>query len=322
MIARRRRCPRSQLETCSGHSLSRETSGPRPPEPFATFERGEQFGEELLLKIYANHVNVMHREDPWKSITWSPNIHYLTSSSRCGSKKVADWQSWEIRRAAIGLINSTNLGIALTPHHVVRPPPRSLHSLPRIFLGTLVSDQLWQNTTLEHLFWFETIPVQYFDCQSAKKWISGSRPPQIAWHSPILSTSPPSNFESLIFSGWHLWAQSVKRKRAAGPGSIILKTALNSLVVMLWKAPGVKLLSYRSKGFKVTWWTCVSWLIIMFSKHVCYDFFSRRDWCRIKYCFESSGWEGECFQSAGRGFHLFRILHVLPDLQITPYSPI
>ena len=64
MIARRRRCPRSQLETCSGHSLSRETSGPRPPEPFATFERGEQFGEDLLLKIYANHVNVMHREDP------------------------------------------------------------------------------------------------------------------------------------------------------------------------------------------------------------------------------------------------------------------
>ena len=50
MIARRRRCPRSQLETCSGHSLSRETSGPRPPEPFATFERGEQFGRRSTVK--------------------------------------------------------------------------------------------------------------------------------------------------------------------------------------------------------------------------------------------------------------------------------
>ena len=49
MIARRRRCPRSQLETCSGHSLSRETSGPRPPEPFATFERGEQFGRRSTV---------------------------------------------------------------------------------------------------------------------------------------------------------------------------------------------------------------------------------------------------------------------------------
>ena len=154
------------------------------------------------IKIYANSLSVMQREDPRKSITWSPNIHYLTSSSgsRCGSKKVADWQSWEIRGATIGLINSTNLGIALTPHHVVRPPPRSPHSLPRTFLGTLVSAQLWQNTTLEHLFWFGTIPVQYFDYQSAKKWNSDNRPPQIAWPSPILSTPPPSNFELPIFS--------------------------------------------------------------------------------------------------------------------------
>ena len=233
MIARRRRCPRSQLETCSGHSLSRETSGPRPPEPFATFERGEQFGEDLLLKIYANHVNVMHREDPWKSITWSPNIHYLTSSSRCGSKKVADWQSWEIRRAAIGLINSTNLGIALTPHHVVRPPPRSPDSLPRTFLGTLVSAQPWQNTTLEHLFWFGTIQVQYFDCQSAKKWISGNRPPQIAWRSPILNPlyfpanvcEPKASREKGLF----LSSSSVN----------YFRIGLNSLVMISWKAPGL-----------------------------------------------------------------------------------
>ena len=136
----------------------------------------------------------MDMEDPWKSITWSPNIHYLTSSSsRCGSKKVADWQSWEIRGATIGLINSTNLGIALTPHHVFRPPPRSPHSLPRTFLGTLVSAQFWKKTTLEYLFWFGTRP----GLPIYKKWFSGNRPPQIALRSPILSSHPPSYFEPL-----------------------------------------------------------------------------------------------------------------------------
>ena len=64
MIARRRRCPRSQLETCSGHSLSRETSGPRPPEPFATFERGDQFGRRSTVKDLCKACNVMDMEDP------------------------------------------------------------------------------------------------------------------------------------------------------------------------------------------------------------------------------------------------------------------
>ena len=40
------------------------------------------------------------------------------------------------------------------------------------------------------------------------------------------------------------------------PSVNYFKNSLKSLVMMLWKAPGIKLPSYRSKGFKVTWWRC------------------------------------------------------------------
>ena len=113
----------------------------------------------------------------------------------------------------------------------------------------------------------------------------------------------PLILQGVHSSSIHLNFHRKIKKKTAKMRTSILKNILDGVCAFfqLWEEQKLNILSVSSFLFTrarhFAWCSPIlSWSRITFSKRIYYDFFNRRLKRRKRECFESSGWQTECFE--------------------------